>query len=352
MAMVFLACLGVVSWAAPSTLAKQKELLAKGIDAPKRKTLPAGGLTPAETKLQADLKATVAHLATTIGPRNLVHYKELCQSADWIEAQFKAYGYKPTRQRFRAKPLASRMRGYEKANIKTQEYTNVIAELPGQTKPKEIIVIGAHYDSVPVPGCRAANDNASGVAAVLSLAKHFAKTPQSRTIRFVAFTNEEPPFSHTKGMGSLVYAHACKAKRENIIAMFTPETIGYYSEKPKSQNYPPPLGAMLPDKGNFISFVGQDKSRALVTRAVKTFRKQGRIPVAGASLPVTVGDVTRSDHASFWDIGVPAFMVTDTANFRYPHYHTHRDNPEHLDYARMARVVAGLIEVTKDLANH
>jgi Zn-dependent M28 family amino/carboxypeptidase len=291
-------------------------------------------------------------LATTIGPRNLVHYKALCQSADWIEAQFKAYGYKPTRQRFRAKPLASRMRGYEKANSKAQAYANVIAELRGKTKPKEINVIGAHYDSVPVPGCRAANDNASGVAAVLSLAKHFAQTPQSRTIRFVAFTNEEPPFSNTKGMGSLVYAKACQARRENILAMFTPETIGYYSEKPQSQHYPPLLGALLPDRGNFISFVGQDKSRALITRAVNTFRTLGRIPVAGASLPITISDVSRSDHSSFWDIGVPAFMVTDTANFRYPHYHTHRDNPEHLDYARMARVVAGLIEVTKDLANH
>jgi Zn-dependent M28 family amino/carboxypeptidase len=204
---------------------------------------------------------------------------------------------------------------------------------------------------VPIAGCKAANDNASGVAAVLELAKYFSENPQSRTIRFVAFTNEEPPFFWTKYMGSYVYAKECKSKNEKITAMLTPETIGCYSDKKGSQNYPFPLNLYYPSKGNFIAFVANSKSKELTKQCVKTFRENAQFPSIGACLPMIVPRIGSSDHWSFWRMGYPALMVTDTAPYRYRHYHKTTDNMENMDFNKMARVVDGLKNVITELAN-
>ena len=225
---------------------------------------------------------------------------------------------------------------------------NVWAERPGAAHPDEIVVVGAHYDSVS--GSPGANDNASGVAAVLEIARLLAGRRLPRTLRFAAFVNEEPPFSFSPDMGSFHHARQARERGENIVAMLSVETIGYYSDVPGSQAYPFPLGLFYPDTADFVGFVGDLRSRKLVRQAVASFRRHTAFPSQGAAVPGNIPGVGWSDHWSFWQAGYRAIMVTDTALFRYPAYHTAEDTPEKLDYDRMARVTAGLARVVADLA--
>jgi Zn-dependent M28 family amino/carboxypeptidase len=225
---------------------------------------------------------------------------------------------------------------------------NIVAEKRGGGRAEEILLVGAHYDSVL--GSPGANDNGSGVAALLELARLLADLPLTRGVRFVAFVNEEPPFSYTAEMGSVVHAKAARARGERIRAMLSLETIGYYSDAPGSQQYPFPLGFFYPERANFIGFVGNLKSRKLVSEALHAFRRHTAFPSEGAAVPGWITGVGWSDHWSFWQAGYPAIMVTDTAFFRYAHYHTAGDTPDKADYGRSARVVAGLAGTIADLA--
>ncbi|MHC4392872.1 MAG: M28 family peptidase, partial [Planctomycetota bacterium] len=227
---------------------------------------------------------------------------------------------------------------------------NVEVELPGKGTSDKVVVVGAHYDSTPEHGCPAADDNATGVAATLALARVFAGKPRRHTIRFVFFVNEEPPFFQTELMGSWVYARHCKARGDDVIAMLSLECMGYFSDAKGSQAYPKPLNLFYPSEGNFIAFVGNVGSRPLVRRAVKSFREHARFPSEGAALPSSLPGVGWSDHWAFWQEGYPAIMVTDTAPFRNPHYHEATDTIETLDFDRFARVTEGLESVIDELA--
>ena len=170
------------------------------------------------------------------------------------------------------------------------------------------------------------------------------------TMRFVAFVNEEPPYFLLDEMGSNVYAGRCKARGDKISAMISLETIGYFSDAPNSQTYPSRvLGAFYPNVGNFIGFVSNVHSRTLLRRIVSLFRKHAKIPSEGAALPSFVPGVSWSDQWSFWRNGYPGIMVTDTAPFRYPYYHSANDTPDKLDYDRFALVVSGMEKVIEDL---
>jgi hypothetical protein len=169
-------------------------------------------------------------------------------------------------------------------------------------------------------------------------------------LRFVAFVNEEPPYFLTEQMGSFVYAGRCKARGDEISAMISLETIGYFSDAPHSQTYPAVgLGAFYPTVGNFIGFVGNVTSRTLLRRAVALFRKHAGIPSEGAALPAFIPGVSWSDQWSFWQHGYPGIMITDTAPFRYPHYHAATDTPDKLDYDRFTLVVSGMQKVIEGL---
>jgi len=292
--------------------------------------LPA--ITPAQTSLADELKRDVTILGKDIGERNLQHPKELAKAADFIEQQLQKVGLKVERQKY---------------EVRGQPCFNLSADIKGKTD--EIVVIGAHYDSVT--GSPGANDNGSGIAAVLALARRMAKDQPQKTLRFVAFVNEEPPYFQTEEMGSLVYAKACQARGDKITAMLSIETIGCYSDKPDSQHYPPPFSAFYPSQGNFIAFVGNTDSADLVKHIVGKFRKDVRFPSEGAALLGSIEGVGWSDHWSFWQASYPALMVTDTAPFRYQWYHTAQDTPDKIDYERTARVVDGLEIVIRDLAN-
>jgi Zn-dependent M28 family amino/carboxypeptidase len=272
-------------------------------------------------------------LAGTIGERNLWRYTALQHAAEYIEAELSASG------------LASRRHTYEVSRVPV---SNLDATLTGTTKADEVVVVGAHYDTIT--GCPGANDNGSGIAAVLEIARRFGGRPQSRTLRFVAFVNEEPPFFRTGQMGSLVYANAARVRRERIVGMVALETMGYFSDQPGSQQYPGPVGTLYPDVGNFIGFVSNLASARLLMKARRAFRRRTSFPLQSAALPDAIPGVGWSDHWSFWQAGYPALMVTDTAPFRYPWYHTAEDTPEKLDYERLGQVVDGIEGVIEALA--
>jgi hypothetical protein len=296
-----------------------------------------GELPAADNELNAlseEIRGDVAHLAVEIGERNVLNCpEELVQTADWIDAEFRGAGYGVSRQEYEANGTGC---------------CNLEVELPGTTQADEIVIVGAHYDTAF--GTAGANDNSTGVAAMLALARRFSNRKSGRTIRFVAFVNEEPPFFQTSEMGSWVYAKRCRERDENIVAVMSLETIGYYDDSPGSQKYPPPFGLLYPSTGNFIGFVGNVGSRALVRRAVGSFRRSEKFPSEGGALPAFIPGIGFSDHWSFWQEGYPALMVTDTAMFRYPYYHEAEDTIEKVDFERTARVVRGLEKVVVELA--
>jgi hypothetical protein len=303
------------------------------IKMPGHNSSSAAVLSPEEIVLRAELAADVQKLGEEIGERNLARYPALVAAASFIERSFAETGLTPRRETYEVNGKACH---------------NIEVEIRGDSS-RGIIVVGAHYDSVF--GAPGANDNGSGVAAVLALARRFAGKPVDRTLRFVAFTNEEPPYFQTPQMGSLVYAKGCHARQDPIEAMISLETIGYFSDAPKSQTYPAPgLGAFYPTTGNFIGMIGNLRSRALVRQALKTFRGAGKLPSEGAALPAFIPGVGWSDQWSFWQQDYPAIMVTDTAPFRYPFYHTADDRPDKLDYDRFVLVVSGMQQVIADLA--
>jgi hypothetical protein len=289
-------------------------------------------LTPVEQQLRGELIADVQKLAGEIGERNLAHWPQLNAAADFIEGSFFESGLHPRRDSYEVGGLVCH---------------NLEAEIRGADA--QIILIGAHYDSVF--GSPGANDNGTGVAALLALARRCAGKPQTHTLRFVAFVNEEPPYFQTPQMGSLVYAGHCKARGDRIRAMISLETIGYYSDVRGSQIYPAPgLSLFYPRTGNFVGFVGNVASRGLLRQAIARFRQERKLPSEGAALPAFIPGVGWSDQWSFWQHGYPGIMITDTAPFRYPHYHFATDTPDKLDYDRFALVVSGLEKTIEELA--
>ena len=295
---------------------------------------PLPALTAEETLLRDRLRLHVARMAGELGERNLLRKPALRAAAGYVEGALREQGGTLASQDF---------------TVEGETVRNVACERAGRSRGAQIVVVGAHYDSVI--GSPGANDNGSGVAALLELARLLGGGAHQRTLRLVAFVNEEPPFFTGEDMGSLRYARACRQRGDDVVAMISLETIGYYSDAPGSQDYPFPLSLFYPPQGDFIAFVGDLRSRALVRHTVGSFRRHTAFPSQAGALPSGIPGVGWSDHWAFWQAGYRAVMVTDTAPFRYPAYHTAEDTPEKLDYDRMARVVAGLARVVSDLAN-
>ena len=286
-----------------------------------------------EEETARNLQRHVGKLAHEIGERNYIAYAGLLAAAEYLEKTLGELGYKVRSQTF---------------DIPSGVVRNLEVELPGKAQPEEIVVIGGHYDSVV--GCPGADDNATGSAAVIELARIFAQKRLQKTIRFVLFVNEEDPHFQTPTMGSLVYANELHERGDNVVAMFSLESIGYFSGQADSQNYPFPLSFFYPDQGNFIGFVGNLRSRGLVRQSVDVFRNNCVFPSEGVAALEIIPGIGWSDHWAFWKFGYKALMVTDTAPFRNPHYHLETDTIETIDYASMARIVSGLEAVISHLA--
>jgi Zn-dependent M28 family amino/carboxypeptidase len=282
-------------------------------------------MNPSAPILADRLRGHVSHLAAEIGERNVFRPDALHATADYIRRVWASQNYQVNSQYYQAMGVKSE---------------NLEVVRTGKTKPEEIILVGAHYDTVR--GSPGADDNASGIAALLELTRLFATLETARTLRFVAFVNEEPPFFFWSQMGSGVYAEAAKARGENIRLMISLEMLGSYSEKPGSQSYPPLLRYFYPDRANFIAMVSNRASRKELNRLVAAFKSHSDFPVESLATFEIVPGVAWSDHLSFWRAGYPALMITDTAFYRNPVYHTADDTPEKLNYPAMARMVEGL----------
>jgi Zn-dependent M28 family amino/carboxypeptidase len=314
-----------------------------------RRPSPEGNTREVINDLEGHLRRHVMVLAQEIGPRHVFLPSKLKACADYIRTFWQHLEYEVTAQTFEA------------ANISCE---NLSVEIPGRSEPDRIVLVGAHYDTVSLsPG---ANDNGSAVAALLELSRFARERTCDWTVRFVAFSNEEPPFFKTRHMGSLVYANACQRRKENIVAMICLETIGYYRQEPKTQKYPFPFSLFYPDTGDFVAVVGDLHSKPLVRSFARAFMEASDFPVECAALFTIrlprlfrsglpgvfcpIPGIDWSDHWSFWNRGYQAIMLTDTALFRYPHYHTPQDTADKLDYHGLARVTYGIFKALDKLA--
>ena len=282
------------------------------------------------------LRLAVTKLSREIGFRTYQDLDRLDKAAKYISGEFTAFGYPVSHQSFK---------------FAGNTYQNVIAELKGRTSPEKVLVVGAHYDTVrTTPG---ADDNASGVAGLLGLAKLLAGRPQDKTVRFVAFALEEPPVYRTKHMGSYHYAASLKKNGDQVEGMVCLEMIGFFCDRPGSQHYPIPfMNLRFPKIGNYIALVGNQKSKKFTLQMAEGFRKATDLPLVTLNAPAIVVGIDFSDHWSFGKFGYPAFMVTDTAFYRNPNYHAPSDLPDTLDYISMAKVVEGLAGAVEEWGSH
>lgn len=269
------------------------------------------------------LKDIVNSLSTDIGVRNYVYFNNLDKTASYIEKFFSDSGL----------PIEA-----WEYKVKGQNYKNILA-LYKNNDSQDYILIGAHYDSFFNPG---ADDNASGVAGVLWLAKTLKNIKLKSNFIFVAFTNEEPPFFNTLSSGSRVFIRTARDRNINIRNAVILESIGYYSNRWFSQQYLPLLGPFYPNRGNFIAVVGNFQSGQLVDFIHKDFRKYKYFLSQAIKAPNEIPGINFSDHASFWEAGIPAIMITDTAFLRNSNYHSIHDTINTLDFFSMAAVMEGL----------
>jgi Zn-dependent M28 family amino/carboxypeptidase len=295
---------------------------------------PLPALSRAESEVASRLSEHVTYLSTTIGERNIQGTGSFTATTDYLRSELVKAGYDIAEQNY---------------VVSGRSVTNLEADLVGSESAEGTVVVGAHYDSVA--GTVGANDNASGVAATLELARLLRGTRLRRTVRFVFFVNEEPPHFQTESMGSLVYARHLRQSGIPVSAMISLETVGYYSDALNSQKYPALLSLFYPSRGDFIGFVGNSESRDLVRRATRRFRESSQFPSEGLAAPASLPGVGWSDQWSFWQLGYPAIMITDTAVFRYPYYHTPLDTVDKISIDKMARVVDGVRNVVASLAD-
>lgn len=287
--------------------------------------------------LRERLTEHVETLAVQIGERSIGNYAGMLKAIEYIEREFKGLNLTVERQNI---------------EFDGKVMPNLIVEIKGSKRPDEIVIVGAHYDTVNnTPG---ADDNATGVAAMLELCRIFSRRSSlnapERTIRFIAFANEEHPGGTWDQMGSFAYAKRCRERKEKIVGMLSLEMLGVYSTEPDSQHYPSPFNLFYPTVANFLAFVGNDKGRKFVRRCVEVFRKHAGLPSEGVAAPSFVKDAGRSDHWAFWQHGYDGVMVTDTSNFRYPLYHTPKDTIDRIDFTRMTLAVDGIMYVIEDMA--
>lgn len=294
----------------------------------------APALSAPEQRVAEELKRHVSELSVEIGERRATVGDSLLRAERYLTRELSLIAG----ARLRREPIPN----------SPGDAANLVLDVPGKL-PGPLVLVGAHYDSAP-GGTPAANDNGSGSAATLVLAQRLARTKHDYPVRFVLFANEEMPYFASSTMGSLVHARGCRQRGEQLRAMFSLETMGYFSDAPGSQKYPPPLSSLYPDTGNFIGFVGNLASRSLVRDSIRAFREHATVASEGAALPAQLPGVGWSDHWAFWQLGYPAVMVTDTALFRDPNYHLRTDTVDKLAFEPLARVVLGLEAMLEQLS--
>lgn len=293
---------------------------------------PPPPLSSEETLLSARLKADIAAIASE--PHNVQRPAALARSAAAVEAAFRDIGYAPQSQVF------------DTAGVQVR---NIFVTIEPSSNVKSTLVIGGHYDAaLDAPG---ANDNASGTAAAIELSRVLKDyRPRDTRLIFVAFVNEEAPYWGSPEHGARRFAEMLRARGEPVRGMLSLETIGWFSDAPGSQKYPAPFSWIYPDTGNFVAFVGMPGSREFLHDVLEKFRHVASVPTIGGIAPSFIPGIAWSDHKAFADLGFPALMVTDTAPFRYPHYHRPSDTPDKVDTDMLARITISLAQTLRAMA--
>lgn len=296
----------------------------------------------------ARLRADVRHLSVDLYPRSYDQVENLDRSARFILAELRSSGGRVSEQPVDAEGVA---------------YRNLIAHYGPEQGA--VLVIGAHYDShgdvqqaarnggeaTPATHTPGADDNASGTAALLELARLLGRHPPARPVELVAYTLEEPPYFRTAHMGSAWHARALKADARPVELMLSLEMIGYFSDEPGSQRYPVSgMEALYSDRGDFILVAGHLGDFALMRRVKARMAGAVDLPVHSINASALLQGIDFSDHLNYWREGYPALMVTDTAFLRNPHYHRAGDTDEKLDYVRMGKVVQAVFALTRGTA--
>ncbi|EGF28739.1 M28 family peptidase [Rhodopirellula baltica] len=286
--------------------------------------------------IEENLRLHVDRLAGLIGPRTLSNPKTIQATIGYIEGQWAKMGCSHSRECYDAMG---------------DEATNLIVERPGTKQADEIVLLGAHYDTVfSTPG---ADDNASAVAVLIEVSRLLREHSGKRTARFVAFACEEPPY-FMDSMGSQHHARQSRERGDNIVGMLCLEMVGYYSLEKGSQSVPPGIPKWMhrffPKRGNFLAAIGNMPSWKLCWRFRRGFRRgTRRLPLFSICLPERISEIRLSDNSSFWDQGYPALMLTDTSFLRNPNYHQSTDTPDTLDYPRMTEVTLGVASAMRKL---
>lgn len=295
---------------------------------------PLPRLTGADTVRAERLASHLRAIASE--PHNLAYPAALERVAAYIETTLASFGYTVQAQAYAVG--ADSVRNIE-----------VMLAASDATNATPTYVIGAHYDSPDdSPG---ANDNGSGVAALLEIARYLSRYRATHaTLRLVFFVNEELPYGKTPDMGSWRHAKMLRERGTPVVGMMALETLGYFSERPGSQVFPWPFGHVYSDVGNFVAFVGLPGARPWVHRAVKAFRQHKAFPSIAGVAPGFLEGIDLSDHWAYAEFGFPALMVTDTAPFRNPYYHTTADRPDTVDTDSLARIASALRLTLIDLA--
>ena len=284
------------------------------------------------SRLARDIHA----LSVAFHPRSYDDPARLERTADYIAAALASSG-----ARVESQPV----------DVQGMHYRNVVARFGPDAGP--VLVIGAHYDACRISDAEAgvtpgADDNASGVAALLELARLLGRNPPDRAVELVAYTLEEPPFFGSPDMGSAWHARSLRRDGREVALMLSLESLGYYSDAPGSQHYPVPgMRHLYGDRGDFVALVGRFGDFAAMRRAKALMSGASSLPVRSFNAPALVEGVDFSDHRSYWPQGYPALMVTDTAFLRNPHYHRMTDTADRLDPARLAQVVQGVHAVVR-----
>lgn len=291
---------------------------------------------PADDELVARLRRHVEVLAGILGERHYRRPSALEAAAAYVERELAGAGY----------PVESQPFDADGATVR-----NLEAAHPAAAAGRPGLVIGAHYDTAP--GTPGADDNASAVAALIEVARRLRPAALGRPLRFVAFTNEEPPFFGSSLMGSAVHARRCRLRGEKLAGMLCLESLGYFAPNPGGQAWPSslpkPIRRLLGTRGDFLAMVSNVRSAPLLRRLRRGFRRSSDLPLRAGVVPGWVRGVHLSDHASYHAAGYPAVMLTDTAAYRNPHYHRPSDLPATLDYQRLASAVRGVTGAVKGM---
>ncbi len=274
------------------------------------------------------LEKHVRFLSELNPPRSFDHPESTAAAEKYIVSEFESMGYKIELQEV---PLPN------------YSYNNIIVRYGEASSEKPLVVIGAHYDVCShLPG---ADDNASGVAGLLELARMFQllKPELSFPVEFVAYALEEPPYFASDDMGSAIHAAHLKESNKNVRLMISIEMIGYYPETAFSQYFPiPVLYALYPNRGDFIAAVARPEERKEIQRLKQAFAAYSETEIYSINAPAFIPGIDFSDHRNYWKYNWPAIMITDTAFFRNLEYHTKGDIADRLNYLKMKEVVEGI----------